>query len=742
VQHFIDDHSDKLVTFSFGASSEDGNQPYKPFVSILNKFSMMDEKDLGEEATARLISLKGMLESDTSMVGDLAKEREMLLEAFTKFFESVSKTRILVLYLDNLQWCDEASVMLIQQLAMEMEECKLLLISNFRPEELEETEDTVHPITGLMATLMMQDRLNTMLIERFGPEETEELVAKMIGVEAVPERFLTFLNEKTEGSPLFIVELVESMIEQDLINLEDPNWAENLDLDRIRTPGGVKEIISRRLEHVEPEIREILNTASVLGSKFLMADLAELTGKDAETLAKIMFEAIEKKILFEDLDSAEEAYGFDHSKIRDVLYETIPEELKIDLHTKVGAILERKNRPLEHSFAMAHHFYRAKDHERAYRYAKMSGELSFGSHAPREAYQHFSYALDLLDSVEQLDDKAREKINLLNTIGKVGYITGDWDRSIEALEEAITISGDIGDAKLLVDSQVELGSILAFKGANNPKAIELFTAALVVAETESFEEAFAACQLGLGYVFWREGHYDIAEKHFKSCLSMATRLGNMDMVGEVFVDLGNLYSGKGDFPTGKKHYLKAIEILEPIENYQQLARTFNNLGDLYLKMSEWDPAIEMLVKCEETAVQYGYKNMAAWAQFNMAEAYAKKGDLDDALKVCSKALNTFYKMDDTSGITGAEKNMGIIYRFKKEWDKSEEHFLISINMLEEMNNLEFLIESKIELGEMYIDKGDTKKARDVLSYAVNKSAEIEAKEYEKRALGVMKRLEG
>ncbi len=742
IEHLIGSHEETLASFAAGATTESKSIPYHPFTQLVEQLSALGESNLGSTAAAQLSKLRGALDTKTSVVGDVMKEREILFESFSQFLEEVSRERVIVFFIDNLQWCDEGSILLLQHMALEMDKGKLLFLVTYRPEELEETDDFVSPVTGLLATLMMQDRLNTLVVERFDIERTKEMVCRLLEIEEAPEEFTKFIHDETEGSPMFIFELIEGMLEQGTIDPSEPNWAEELDYESVHTPGGIKEVISRRLEHIDEESLSILRTASIIGARFSIMDLAIITGRGRDELSGRMSELVQSKIVFEVLDSLEETYSFDHSKIKDVLYDSTDETTRRDLHQSIGEMLEVRNRPLEFSYSMAHHFCEAGDAQRGCRYAKLAGDMAYGAHAPKEAFDHYSRALGLVDSSDAAGSMRKDRIELLNGIGNMGHIIGDWPKAISSLEEAIKEARELGNETLLIESLSLLGNILRFKGDENKRTVDIFTEVLGISERSELEDSKAVAHRGLGYVHWREGLFDKAIQHYKKCIVSAKKTGDKRILGEINIEMGNATSGKGDLSGAAEQYKEAIRLLEATEHYSELSRAYNNLGDISLQRQEWDEAIQYFHKCGKAAEKIGYKNMLAWALFNMAEAQAKKGELVPALEKTEKAIIMLRKLGDQNGLSGAEKNLGIIYRFMKDWDRSREHFEIAVRLQEEMNNPQPLAETYIEYGAMNVDKGDHDRARSLMQKAIDITVQIQAKEFEKRARKLMKRSGG
>jgi len=738
VDHFYGLNEDKLVPFSHYANRDQRAVPYHAFNHFIERFAAMDERALGEEVAALLTKIGGLLSTKSSLVGDVAKEREVMFEAFSEFFQSVSRDRMISLFIENFQWCDEGSILLVQHLAQQLESCNLLFIATYRPEELEETSDTVHPITGLMATLMMEDKLNTFIVERFDIEGTGKMLSALLGIPEVPANFLEFVYEESQGSPMYVSELVEDMLQTGTLDVTRPHWAEEFDPEEVRTPGGMKDIISRRLDHIDRDLYDVLRTASVIGSTFAISDLAELTDRPVVELSASMSEAIEKQILYEVLDRAEESYAFDHSKIKDVLYESLDGTDRKALHMKIGAMYEERNRPLELAYSLAHHFTRAEDLARGYRYSRLSGDLALGAHSPTEAFKYYSGALKLITGTKLLKGMPEERVGLLVTIGEIAYIIGKWDKAVQTLEQAVLSAREVRHDELIAKSLIALSDIIRFKAVDNPRSLELYSEALEISEKAGSDGMIAKANRGMGYIHWREGEFDEAEEHYEITIKSAEKAGNKRLVGAANTELGNLMSSKGELEESVKRFATAIKILEEEKDMYELARAYNNLGDTYLQLHDWDKAIEIFDKCGEIAGEYGLKDFQGWALFNAAEALAKKGELEKALENCERAKIILTKLNDQVGLEGIEKNLGTIYRFKKDWDKAEEHFARSHQMTVEMGFPHPETEVLLEWGSMYLDKGDESRAKEVLEKAVEIALKIDAKEIAVKAKALMK----
>lgn len=735
VERFLDNNR-SIGSASYVAALEHMNIPFHPFRTCLETLSK--RKGLFDKDVSEIYShLKDMTFSRTSKPLDLVKQREGMFSDFTGLFECLAGKKTLVLVIDNLQWCDEGSILLLQHLAVELKKCRLLVMASYKPEELEKAEG-VHPVTAMMAALMMQDRLSAFVVEGFDKASTGEMLAALLNSKEVPEQFVEAVQKETEGNPMFISELVEAMLKEKIIDLSNPYWADELDMGKVHITGGMKEVITRRLELLSKDKLEVLKAASVIGLKFSLVDLSVLIRKKKDELSDLMSDFVEARLVFEALDAPVETYCFDHSNIRDILYESLSKKKREELHRRLGEVLEMLGSDTDNTFVLAYHFCEARDVEKGYRYAKLAGDTALGMNAPNEAFKQFHSALSLIDNSKEYKKKMeKERVELSIEVGKLGYIIGDWEKAIKYLESAIATASKLKNWRLLVNSLIGLGDILRFKAHDNPKIIRLFALALSISERKKFHDGIAASHRGLGFVRWREGKFEKAEIHYRKCIASAKKSGDVYLFGEAYTEMGNVTSGKGDLAGAVAYYQEAIKILTRVEHLSQLARAYNNLGDAYLQMQKWDLAIENFEKAVEVSEKIGYKDMKGWALFNTGEALAKKGELKPALEKCIKAQAILKKLGDRVGVAGVEKNLGIIYSRMRKWTASEKHFRESARLNKEINYPHALAETYIEWGQMCIDKGDAAQAKAVLKKAIDQSVEIEAKEYEKRARKVL-----
>ena len=225
-----------------------------------------------------------------------------------------------VLVLDDLQWADEASLAVWHELAASISQLRMLLIGICRPAprppEVQQVRAGVVRRGGQVITL--------------GPlDETDvaALVTAMVGAE--PGDSLRKLTLQAAGNPLYVRELVDALLREQAVRI-GPVAA--IASSSKRLPVSLAEILGDRLSSVSTDTVQLLRTAALLGGRFAVTDVAVVLGRPVSELAASLQEAVAAALL----DGAGPELAFRHPLIRQALYESMPEALRMALHAEAA----------------------------------------------------------------------------------------------------------------------------------------------------------------------------------------------------------------------------------------------------------------------------------------------------------------------------------------------------------------------------------------------------------------------
>jgi DNA-binding CsgD family transcriptional regulator len=225
-----------------------------------------------------------------------------------------------VLVIDDLQWADEASLVVWHQLASSIGQLRLLLVGTCRPTPLRPKVQQVRKAVvrrgGAVITL--------------GPlpeADVAALVTAMVG--APPGDALRKLTAQAAGNPLYVRELIEALVRDKAVQARP---AAEVALAQEQLPASLAGVLTDRLNSVSPETAQVLRATALLGGRFAAADLAVVLREPASALTPGLREAVTAGIL---ADSGTELV-FRHPLIRQALYESMPLALRTAMHSEAA----------------------------------------------------------------------------------------------------------------------------------------------------------------------------------------------------------------------------------------------------------------------------------------------------------------------------------------------------------------------------------------------------------------------
>lgn len=227
-----------------------------------------------------------------------------------RFFDALVKVVVeancsLILFLDDLQWCDHETLEWLHYLLRAGTGAPLLVIGTMRVESVvEQTLDT----------LLMSLRRNQLITETeltaLDAAETAALIAHVTGEEIDPSVAMQLYRE-SEGNPLFVVETARSELLSDIGAYEAETSTVGLPL-----PPVIHTVIESRLGQLSPSARALANMAATIGREFTLDVLIQINGGDLATVADGLDELWQRRIICEQ----DGGYDFSHDKIREFVY--------------------------------------------------------------------------------------------------------------------------------------------------------------------------------------------------------------------------------------------------------------------------------------------------------------------------------------------------------------------------------------------------------------------------------------
>ncbi|HYO66551.1 MAG TPA: AAA family ATPase, partial [Archangium sp.] len=310
----------------------------------------------------------------------------------------------LVLFLDDLQWADFASLALLKYLTTHPDTPPLLLIGAYRDNEVSAS----HPLALTLEVVReAAGRLVDIHLGPLSPGQTRRLVADALpgATDALVEPLSALVQEKTGGNPFFILQLLQTLHQDGLVAREaDGEW--HWEERAVRARGysdNVVEFMAGRLRQLPAPTRQLLRLAACVGGAFALETVALLSRQEASEVERGLELALQDGLLVE---TGAHQYRFAHDRIHQAAYALIAEEERKAVHLEMGRRLWTRLSPEElherlfevvgQLNAGAERISSVEERSRLARLNAEAGARAKASVAYRSALGYFTMAFSLL----------------------------------------------------------------------------------------------------------------------------------------------------------------------------------------------------------------------------------------------------------------------------------------------------------------------------------------------------------
>jgi len=360
VRAFLDSLAGSAVRVGRGQCIEQygAGEPYMPLLEALTRLC----RDPGggklveilyQLAPAWLAQMPTLVSAeDRARLQSLAQgtTQQRMLREMAEALEVVAAETPLVLLFEDLHWSDPSTLDLIAAIARRSEAVRLMVIGTYRPVEMLAGE---HPLRTMKEELAIHQHSIELRLPLLSEMDVAAYVAQRFS--ARKENIAPAVYARSEGNPLFMVNVVDYLIEQDSL----------ADADKIEAPRNIRQMIERNLLRLSPDEQRVLEAASVAGTEFsaaavaaaLDAPLREIESRCAQLSKREQFVTRRGAVTWPD-GAAAAAFHFDHALYQNVLYASLTEGARADYHRRIAERVERAygEQAVEVAAELAHHY--------------------------------------------------------------------------------------------------------------------------------------------------------------------------------------------------------------------------------------------------------------------------------------------------------------------------------------------------------------------------------------------------
>ena len=682
-----------------------GAEAYLPFLEALD--SLLD--GAGRESMSRLMRLlaptwyaqvaplaTGDSSAARATVESLAGAPERMKRELCVFFQEISRTRPVALFFDDLHWADLSTVDLIAYLASKFTALRLLLVVTYRPSDLLLAK---HPFLQLKPDLQARGACHEIALDFLSREEIEQYLALEFPGHQFPAELPALIHAKTEGSPLFMADLVRYLRDRQVIAHEKGQWALAESAPEIERdlPESVRGMVERKIAQLVPEDHRLLVAASVQGYEFDSAVVAKaLALEPAEVEERL--EALERVYSFvrlvEEFEFPDRTltlrYRFIHALYQNALYGSLRPTRKAQLSAEVAETLLAyyggRSSAVASELAML--FQAARDFARAAECFLEAAEQAARLSTNKEAVALARRGLDALKLSPETSERARLELRLQLILGPalmstVGYgateveaiyirarelcrqvgetpqlfpviwglyqywlARADYETCRELGQQLLALAQRLQDPAFLLLAHHSLANTFGFAGDFEASRRHLEQEMLIYVPEQHHSLAAhyggydpgAMCRSGLAMMLWRLGYPDQAYQRSLEGIALAREISHNSSIALALIFGGVVHQHCQDAEQTRQRAEAAIALATEQEHSSWLA--------FGMALRGW--ALTRQGQAEEGIVQLR-QGVAGWKATCLgclhpyflallAEAYAKIGQGEEARATLDEAL--------------------------------------------------------------------------------------------------------
>ncbi len=505
---------------------------YGPFLDMFRRYSGIKDEDSDSRARQRLrdavervlpgdsdanaviAHALGMRPApeDADIVTRLSAQalRQRLFEAIEAVFSALAEQQPTILVMEDVHWADSSSIELLEHLLPLTERLPLAMVLVFRsgPNEF--------PLQSMVRSTY-RDRLTELALTRLPDASTHTMVEELLSSSEVLGGVQALVIRKAEGNPLFVEEVIRSLIERGALVRDEQGeaWIATSLIDSVSVPDTLQGVLMARLDRLPDETKWVAQQASVIGRYFLYRVLLKLS--DATVGMEADLTHLEREEIIRELTRDPEVeYLFKHALTQEVAYSSLLAPQRRDLHARVGAAMEElfAERIGEFSAIVGRHFLRGEVWEKAFSYFVTAGDAATGLHAHPEARLHYEQALLALSHLPSTDEGRQRLVDVTLKEVAVSWGAENPEHNLARLAEVEKVArtlaapdGSAGpDLARLARVHYWMGRIHYYRDELRD-AIGYFKQVLSVAQALGDEKLLAIPMGVMGRALVMQGHF-------------------------------------------------------------------------------------------------------------------------------------------------------------------------------------------------------------------------------------------
>jgi class 3 adenylate cyclase len=370
---------------------------------------------------------------------DPEQRKRRTLGVLVDFLTHLAAKEPVLLQFEDIHWSDPTTLELCDLVVERAASIPLMMTATTRPEFVPAWADAPHVIRRVVVGL--------------GRDESDEMIRRLVGGKPLPPSISQQILLKTDGIPLYIAELTKELFESNALKDGDEGWTLMPGVAPLSVPATLQDSLTARLDRLG-WVKEIAQTAAVIGRDFSVEHLAPMMGLPAERIVAGLHHMVAAQLATASGSYPSVTYNFRHSLIQDAAYSGLLLRERRTLHDAFARMLEANFTEMAaaHPEILAHHYSAAALNSQAAVWWLRAGLQSLQRSAMIEALTQLRRALALLETMPEDDERRHTELEVLVVYGKALMATQGHAAQAtgEAFDRARSLCDHMADPPLLL----------------------------------------------------------------------------------------------------------------------------------------------------------------------------------------------------------------------------------------------------------------------------------------------------
>jgi tetratricopeptide (TPR) repeat protein len=650
----------------------------------------------------------------------IAPDQEHVLQEYAGVLTRLSQEDSLLLFVDDLQWSDAASVDLLVHLSRRIGGNRVLILGTYRPSDVAVgKEGRSHPLCKAVLEMRRYNVCEEVALDRLGRQECEALVSAEFPENDFPASLLELLFGHSEGNALFITEMLRLLIEDGLIQKREGTWHLVQAVEDLPLPRSVESVVFMRIDRLEADLQRALRYASVEGERFLSTVLAQVIETDelqleerleiAERIHRLIRSRGELELGWE----LATVYQFTHILFQETFYGRLKPKERVLLHRRIGLALEALYGDSAGDVApeLALHFTEGRAFQKAFEYSLVAGRAAQRLYAAREAIGQYERAERLLERVGGGD--LEQRLAIEEGLGDMRAVLAEYDTALGHYDRAREMLADTLEASERLAGLSRKTAMLYERKGEYDTAFRWLERGLVSVGNEAVLEIARIRLAGAG-IYTRQGKHQQAMEWCKSALQSARQGEGQAEVAHATYLLGTIHWHLGRISEMIARAERSLALYEETGDLRGQAMALNNLGIACKESGDWTAAMDYYQRAVELEERLGNVHGVAKVTNNLGNVLLWQGSLGEAAQAYRRSLKIWEAISFPIGVALAWSNMSEVCIERHEWEAALDYLGRSERRLRGIGSDLFLPEVYRRQALVNLNVGQLEEARELV----------------------------